>query len=48
MIFVLIVVTTDYIVCLAPLSILVVLCLFLFSFSFFFNFVCVYFKLQLH
>ena len=40
MIFVLIVVTTDYIVCLAPLSIWVVLCFVLFSFSFFFNFVC--------
>ena len=51
MIFVLVVVTTDYIVYLAPLSIWVVLCFFLFcfvlfSFSFFFfflNFVCVYF-----
>ena len=40
MIFVVIGVTTDYIVCLAPLSIWVVLCFVLFSFSFlFFNFV---------
>ena len=44
MIFVLIVVTTDYIVCLAPLSIWVVLCFVLFSFLtfFFFNFVCLF------
>ena len=38
MIFVLIVVTTDYIVCLAPLSIWVVLCFVLFSFPSFFEF----------
>ena len=44
MIFVLIFVTTDYIVCLAPLSIWVVLCfvLFCFPFPFFFIFVCLF------
>ena len=42
MIFVLIVVTTNYIGCLAPLSIWVVLCFGLFSFSFFFLILCVF------
>ena len=41
-IFVLTVVTTDYIVCLAPLSIWVVLCFVLFSFPFFFLILCVF------